>query len=119
MVAPVHLTSVEEAMLALNAEAGWLIVWLALAVQPLISVTVTLYEPAPMLLRFCVVAPFDHKYVSMPVPPDTLKVILPVVAPVHLTSVEEAMLALNAEAGWLIIWLAVVVQPVASFTVMV
>lgn len=49
--------AVEEAV---TAEAGCVIVALAVAVHPFASVTVTLYVPAGRPLRSSVVAPFDH-----------------------------------------------------------
>ena len=92
-----------ELALALKAEAGSVMVWLAVAVQPLASVTVTLYDPADRPAMFWLVAPFDHKYVSAPVPPDTVKVIVPLPPPLQLTLVEEPMLALKLEPGWVMV----------------
>ena len=97
---PLQLTLVEEAMLALRAVAGCVIVCEAVAVQLLASVTVTLYVPAPRPVRFSVAAPFDHRYVSAPVPPVTVRLIAPVEPPLQLTLVKEAMLTDNPE-GWL------------------
>jgi hypothetical protein len=47
-------------MLAVSAEAGCVIVTLAVVVHPLASVTVTLYVPAVNDDRSSVVTPFDQ-----------------------------------------------------------
>ena len=62
-----------------------MIVLLNVAVQPLLSVTVTVYNPATKFEISWVVAPFDHKYVYGEVPPLTLKSMLPVALPKHKT----------------------------------
>ncbi len=52
------------------------------------------------------------------VPPEALTVMLPVVAPVHLTSVEE-LIDNDSDDGWLTDWLTVIVQLFASCMVIV
>ena len=63
-------------------------------------------------------APLFHRYVSAPVPPVTVKLIVPVDDPWHSTFVDDPILALKA-VGSVIVWLVVIVQPVASVTVIV
>jgi hypothetical protein len=82
----------------------------------LASVTVTLYVPAVNDDRSSVIAPFDQLYEYGAVPPDTVKLAAPVEFPKHNTFV-PVMLAVSAEAGCVIVTLAVVVHPLASVTV--
>ena len=56
LLPPLHVTLV-LVVEALTADAGWVIVAVVLVVQPLLSVTVTLYVPGLRLVRFCVVTP--------------------------------------------------------------
>ena len=66
-------------MLALYA-AGWVIVLDAVVVQPLLSVTVTIYVPAAKVVAVAVVCAGDefHEYEYGAVPPVTLAVTAPV-----------------------------------------
>lgn len=79
-----HVTSLSEVILATRGLLGWVTVVLDVAVQPLWSVTVTLYVPAPRPLTLLVVAPLLHKYVYGDVPPDALTLTEPFVHPVQV-----------------------------------
>src|SRR5947208_1871115 len=106
-------------MLALNAVSGCVMVALAVAVQPLASLTVTMYVPAPRLVAvepFCTGLVF-HENVLLPLPPLALAVALPLVPPKQSTLTCALMLALNAVSGCVMVALAVAVQPLASLTV--
>src|SRR5215467_7403108 len=88
----------------------------SVCVQPLASVTVTLYVPAGILVRSCVVAPLLHAYVNGAVPPATVRSIEPVDAPLQfaLTCVSVNTIT----AGWVIpIPFTVCLHPSASVTV--
>ena len=58
---------------------------LIVAVQPLASVTTTVYVPDIKLSGSWIVALFDHTYVYGAVPPDGLRSIDPVLFPKHNT----------------------------------
>ena len=62
-----------------------MIVAKAVAVQPLLSVTVTVYAPATRLFIVAVVALFDQRYVYAIVPPEAVTVALPLLPPLQLT----------------------------------
>src|SRR5207247_1704738 len=106
-------------MLALNAVSGCVMVALAVAVQPLASLTVTMYVPAPRLVAvdpFCTGLVF-HENVLLPVPPLALAVALPLVPPKQSTLTCALMLEIDAVSGCVMVALAVAVQPLASLTV--
>jgi hypothetical protein len=87
------------------------------AVQPLASVTVTVYVPVEIPLIFCVVAPFDQLAVTVPLAPFTVRLIAPLLPPLQLTfvtTVERVML--QAEAQFTVTCV-VAVHPLASVTV--
>ena len=108
-------------MVAVNA-SGCVIVIDAVVVQPLASVTVTIYVPA---IKFVAVPPVCaagvvlHEYEYGTVQPPTNTVAEPFAPPKHKTLVRPSMKALNARAGWVIVTVAVVVHLLASVTVTV
>jgi hypothetical protein len=116
VVPPLHntlLTAVEVA----RAETGSMIVTISVIVQPLASVTVTVFTPAVSPVITDVVAVVDHKYVYPEVPPDTVTVAEPVVPPLHntlLTAVD-----VTKAVGSAIVTISVIVHPLASVTVTV
>lgn len=61
-VPPLHNIPCITAAVHVSAD-GCVIVTLAVFVQPLLSVTVTVYVPAARPVAVAVVALFDHKYV--------------------------------------------------------
>ena len=91
---------------------------MAVAVHPLISLTVTEYVPAPTPLIVDVVAVVLHAYVYGEVPPLAVTVAAPVLPPKHNTLV-TAVAVVKAEAGWVILAEAVIVQLFASVIVTV
>src|SRR5439155_4501765 len=106
-------------MLALNAVSGCVMVALAVAVQPLASLTVTMYVPAPRLVAvasFCTGLVF-HENVLLPVPPLALAVALPLLPPKQSTLTCALMLALNAVSGSEVLTLAVSLQRLTACTV--
>src|SRR5436853_129707 len=93
-----------------------MVMLLSVAVQPLASVTVTLYVPAASEVISCVVAPLLHKYVYGDVPPLTVKLIEPVDAPLQST-LTCVWLNEIAVGSVIVMLLSVAVQPLASVTV--
>jgi hypothetical protein len=119
LAAPVELPKQRTfvtVMLAVSAAAGCVIVTLAVVVQLLASVMVTLYVPAARFDKSSVVDPFDQLYVYGDVPPVTFKLAAPVELPKHNTLV-GVVLALKPDAGCVITTEAVVVQLLASVMV--
>ena len=95
---------------------GCVIVTLVVAVQPLASVTNTLYVPATRFCGSCNVEVFDQEYVYGAVPPAGVKLMLPVLFPKHNT----LTWVVDKESGaWgsVIVALIVAVQLLASVTV--
>src|SRR5439155_665168 len=119
LVPPKQSTLTCALMLALDRKSGVEVVAVAVAVQRLASLTVTMYVPAPRLVAvdpFCTGLVF-HENVLLPVPPLTLAVALPLLPPKQSTLTCALMLALNAVSGCVMVALAVAVQPLASLTV--
>ena len=102
----------------LKGAAGCVMVVLAVAVQLLASVAVTLYVPAAMLDISSVVAPFDQRKVYGDVPPVGVKLTAPVLCPKQRTFVPMDDKA-SAAAGCVTVKLAVKVQFWASVIVTV
>src|SRR4030095_1656761 len=84
--------------------------------QPLLSVTVTLCDPAFNAVAVAVVSPLSHKYVFPPLPPAGVTVADPLLSPKHLTGLTWLALAVN-NAGWLMVTDVVAEQPLLSVTV--
>ncbi len=89
----------------------------AVAVQPLASVTVTLYVPAERSVISSVTALLLHTKVYGAVPPVTVKSAAPFVPPLQLTLV--ATPAAESTVGSVIVTEVVAVHPPASVTVTV
>jgi hypothetical protein len=70
---------------------GWVIVTVAVAVHPLLSVTVTLYVPAAWFIIPPLVLPLLHEYVKGPVFTLVVTMAEPLVFPLHLTLVAVAV----------------------------
>src|SRR5438552_12223772 len=90
---PKHKIFVCDAIDELNADAGCVIVTARVVVQPLLSFTVMVYEPAASPLKVdlkCIVMP-SFEYVYGDVPPAADTVILPVLLPKHKTFVCDAI----------------------------
>src|SRR5678815_4798945 len=85
-------------------------------VHPPASVTVTLYVPAGILVRSCVVAPLLHAYVNGAVPPATVRSIDPVDAPLQFASTCVSDNTMAAGSAITILF-SVCVHPPASVTV--
>jgi hypothetical protein len=104
---------------AVSADAGSVIVTVAVKVQSVPSVTVTVYVPAARLVAVAVVCTgsvfHENKYGR--VPPEAVTVALPVDWPKHNTSVWLVIATTNGLAGSVIVALAVAVQPRESVTV--
>ena len=119
MLPPLHATLVCAEAVAAKAAAGWVMVTDAVAVFPLASVTVTVYEPAVRLVAVAAVPPEgDHKYEYGVTPPVAFVIADPLVPPKQLT-LPELLAAATNNAGWVTVVCAVVVQPLASVTVTV
>jgi hypothetical protein len=115
---PLHVTLVEEVIDDVNA-VGCVIVTDAVALQPALSVTVTLYVPAVKLFAVAPELPEgDHAYVYGVVPPDGVTVALPLFPPLQDTFVLEEILADKVLIS-LTFAVAVFVQLFASVTVTV
>src|SRR6185436_18527608 len=99
-------------IVALGSAFTVTVVGAEVALQPLASVTVTLYEPLALTLMDCVVAPFDQRYelaleaVSVTLPP-AQKVVGP---PAVIVAVGSAFTVTVVGAE-------VALQPLASVTV--
>ena len=103
-------------LVKVKAAAGWVIVIVAVAVQLLASVTVTVYDPALILFRSSVDCPPDQLKVYGAVPPVGFKFIAPVLVPKQFTLV-WVLVNVKAAAGWVIVIVAVAVQPFVSVAV--
>jgi hypothetical protein len=114
---PLHNGGVFDAV---GAKAvGWVIVVVAVPVQPLLSVTVIVYVPAVNPATVVVVCPLLHEYVYGPVPPVTpVTDTLPVAPPLQSTLVSVAVGVITAPVVDTIA-VAVWVHPFASVTVTV
>ena len=88
----------------------------AVVVQLLASVTVTVYDPALILFRSSVDCPPDQLKVYGAVPPAEVRLIAPVLVPKQFTFV-WVLVKVKAAAGWMIVMVAVAVQLLASVTV--
>ncbi len=97
-----------------------MIVTLAVFVQPLASFTVTVYVPAqrPVALAVVCTGVVFHEYVYGVTPPPPTPVALPLQLPLHVTFVGGLMEAVTG-VGWVMVTLAVLVQPLASVIVTV
>ena len=94
-----------------------MIVTVCVVVHPFASVATTVYTPAGIFARFCVVALFVQAYVYGATPPVTVKLIEPVLFPKQptFTWVKLELKPL----GCVIVVVAVAVHPLASVTVTV
>ena len=81
-------------------------------VHPRASVIVTSYSPAAKFAKSSIVEPFDQLYEYEGVPPETIKLILPVLFPKQFTLTCEMVLLSNA--GWVTTIDRLVVHPLAS-----
>ena len=97
---------------AVRAAAGWVIVALTVAVQPLLSVTVNVWGPAASPVWAGVMT-----YGA--VPPAGVITTDPVLLPKHNILTWLVRVAVRAAAGWVIVALTVAVQPLLSVTVKV
>ena len=95
-------------------------VTVAVCIQPLASVTVTVYVPAlsPVAVGVVCTGVVFHEYVYGAVPPVAFTVAVPLFPPLHNTFVEPATTALST-GGCVILTDAVPVQPLESVTVTV
>jgi hypothetical protein len=115
---PLQVTDVEPDIEADKAD-GSVKVTLAVVVQLLASLTVTVYTFADSPVAIAVVCPPElQTYVIEPVPPLPVAVAVPVLSPLHVTDVEPDIEAVNTD-GSVIVTFAVVVQLLASLTVTV
>ena len=73
---PLH-SGLIPVMLLITAPLWFTILPVAVAVQPLPSLTVTVYVPEAKLFTVPVVDPVFHKYVNVPVPPKAVTVTEP------------------------------------------
>ena len=96
---------------------GWEIVYVSLAVHPVLSVTVTVYVPAISPDIEEPVPPLLQLYVYVAMPPETAKEILPVDAPLQRTFVMVSVIEI-AE-GVVIVTELLVEQPLIFVTVAV
>ena len=94
---------------------GSVMLALAVALHPFLSVTVTLYDPATSPLGSSSVEPLLHKYVYGAVPPLTVKLMFPSLSPLHNNASPVAD-ACN-KVGCVIVAPDVVVQLLASVIV--
>jgi len=113
---PLQLMFVFTTELATTA-VGSVIVVLDVVVQLFASVTVKVYVPDTSPLAVAVVAALLHAKVYGAVPPVPFAVAVPLLPPLQLTDVFEALAANNA--GSVMITLDVIVQELASDTVTV
>ena len=91
---------------------------LAVAVQPLASVAVTVYEPAAKPVAVAPVAALLQAYVFVPVPPVEVAVAEPLAPPLHNTFV-CAEIDADTAVGCVIVTVADAVHPLASVAVTV
>ena len=93
-------------------------IFVALVLQLLASVTVTVYVPATNPAMFWVVIPVLHKYCMGAVPPLNVSVILPVLPPLHNGLIP--VIVLITDPFWFtILPTELAVQPLPSVTVTV
>src|ERR1700733_8277216 len=103
-------------MLAVNT-VGWVIIAFAVAVQPFLSVIVTVYVPAVRPVAVALVPPLGvHAYVYGVVPPAPVAVALPLLPPLQLTFTILPVEAVS-NTGCVTVALPVTEQPFASVTV--
>jgi hypothetical protein len=95
--------------------AGSVTVVDAVAEQPLLSVTVTEYDPAARPVAVAPVWLFDHRYVLPPLPPAGVTVAVPLLPPLQETGVDDADAVRTA--GSVTVADAVAEQPLLSVTV--
>ena len=91
----------------------------SVSVQPLASVTVTVYVPAESEDAAAEVAPEDQLYEYPGVPPAPEAVAAPSLPPLQLTFVGDPIEVDTAVAGSVMVMVSVSVQPFASVTVTV
>ena len=125
LVPPTTLKSIEPFKLSVHKglivvllrvnTAGCATVELKVFTQPFVSVTVTVYVPAPRFVMSCVTAWLFHKYVSPVLALTTVKSIEPFKPPWQLTLLTTE-LKLVAKAGWMTLTVSYNVQPFASVT---
>ena len=117
LLLPLQFTFVTVPIVKAN-EIGWVMACDNVAVQPLASITVTVYVLGARLVIFCVVAPLLHAYVKGVVPPATFMFIAPLLLPLQFTFVTVPIVNVNA-FGWVMACDIVAVHPLASVTVTV
>src|SRR6185312_687287 len=102
-----------------DSARGWVRITLSIIVHPLLSVIVTLYDPAVKLLADAFVPPPPVQlYVYPPAPPPAMTVAPPLLPPLQLMLVADEIFAVNG-VGWVIVILAVALHPCAPDTVTV
>jgi hypothetical protein len=115
--APLHSTFTCDCV-ALSG-GGCVMVTLAVATQPLLSVTVTVYVPADKPEAVAPVPPDGaHEYVYVPDPPVAVTVAEPLLPPLQLTFVCAEIVAVG-EPAFVMVTVRVMLQPFASVTVTV
>jgi hypothetical protein len=104
---------------ATTMAAGAVMVAVAVVVQPLASVTVTLYVPAAKAFGSSTsAAELSQSNVNGAVPPDTVRLILPLLTPAQVAFVATAV-ADSATAGSVIVTVAMLIHNFASVIVTV
>ena len=113
-----QFTSVTEKEITISS--GCIISEISVAVQPLASVTTTVYVPIGKLSISSVTkAPLFQEYVYPGVPPETVISTAPLVSPKHCTSVITFVIVISEGLVTSIAGLLVAKQPLSSVTVMV
>jgi voltage-gated potassium channel Kch len=105
------ITVVAEEIAAVGTEGSVVIIVFAVAVQPLLAVTITEYAPALEMLFVADVLPSFHRYVP---PPAAVKVMLELLQ--SMTVVAEEIAAVGTEESVVIVVFAVAVQPLLAVT---
>ena len=113
--APLHRIFLTDTVA--ESGSGWLMTTLSSCLQPLQSVMITRYVPPGTFERFWVVSKFDHRYVYGRVPPFTVNIAEPLLAPAHVTLVAVTPDVITV--GLFSVTLRLAVQPLASITVTV
>jgi len=115
-----QLILVTDVMLIPNADTGWVIVALVVAVHPLLSLTVTVYVPAtrPVAVTVFWLPASLQLYVYGEVPPVAVPAVAEPMPPLHNTFISEAKL-IPRIPGWVIVAAAVAVHPLLSLAVIV
>ncbi len=103
---------------AVTRAVGSVMADVEVVVQPLASVTVTVYVAAHKAAIVAVPPAFDHKYVYAAVPPKGVAVEDPVQTLLQATFV-LAVVAVKDAAGWVIVGTYVTVHPLLSVMVTV